>query len=100
MFNQRGESTLPSFKNHSMTKKVKVTLKTGKQIEVLPMEMEGLRNAGLLKEAPPQKKEEKLQSETKEEKLQAETKVKPTQKPQPRPANITQANIKVAKPQK
>lgn len=69
MFNQRGESTLPSFKNHSMTKKVKVTLKTGKQIEVLPMEVEGLRNAGLLKEAPPQKKEEKLQSETKEEKL-------------------------------
>ena len=91
MFNQRGESTLPSFKNHSMTKKVKVTLKTGKQIEVLPMEVKGLRNAGLLKKAPPQKKEEKLQ---------AETKVKPAQKPQPRPANITQANIKVAKPQK
>ena len=66
------------------------------------MEVEGLRKAGLLKEAPPKKKkkEEKLQSETKEEKLQAETKVNPTQKPQPRPANITQANIKVAKPQK
>ena len=86
-------------------KLVKVTLKTGKVIAVLPQEVEILRKAGHLKES-------KVASETKEFKDEAETKEikvtgKDTKTPERRskgffnpknPANISSANIRGGRP--
>jgi hypothetical protein len=71
--------------------KVKVTLKNGKVIEVLPAEVSGLKKAGLLKESkiPNMTKEEKNVGETKDEKAAME-KMYPKKK---RPVNISSKNI-------
>jgi len=81
---------------------VKVTLKkNGKEIEVLPQEVPGLKAAGLLKE-------EKATTETKEEKNTGSTKLDAGTKPpkdekaarermypkSKRPVNISHANMK------
>jgi len=50
-----------------MSRKVKVTLKSGKTIEVLEREVQGLKDAGLL-EGKLKLKEEKAKAKTKEEK--------------------------------
>jgi len=70
-------------------KKVSVTLKSGKIIEVMDKEVPGLRKAGLLKEG-------KQPSETKEFKPEAETKAAPKK----RPASISTKNIKGSRPKK
>ena len=71
--------------------KVKVTLKNGKVIEILPAEVEGLKKAGLLKESkvPNITKEEKNVGETKDEKAAME-RMYPSKK---RPVNISKKNI-------
>jgi hypothetical protein len=71
--------------------KVKVTLKNGKVIEVLPAEVDGLKKAGLLKESkiPNMTKEEKNVGETKDEKAAME-RMYPSKK---RPVNISSKNI-------
>ena len=51
-----------------MSRKVKVTLKSGKTIEVLESEVKGLKEAGLLKTGKAKEKEEKVKAKTKEEK--------------------------------
>lgn len=74
--------------------RVKVTLKTGKVIEVLPREVIGLQKAGLLKEEKTsgQTKEEKAPGITKEEKNPGLTKEEKSKRG--RPANISKKNIK------
>ena len=86
-------------------KLVKVVLKTGRAIEVLPDEVEGLKKAGLLKES-------KVKNVTKEEKDVGETKQDKkiqrrsanwypgpgeTEEPPPRPANIDSKSFKTGK---
>lgn len=81
--------------------KVKVELKNGKLIEVLPSEVEILKQAGLLKEL-------KEKTETKEEKEVGETKTFKEEKEalermypkSNRPVNISSANIKGGRPKK
>lgn len=74
---------------------ITVTLKTGKEISVLPREVKGLKAAGLLKEekGKTKTKEEKETGSTKED---AGTKSEPPKKaPEPnRPVNISHKNIK------
>jgi hypothetical protein len=75
---------------------VKVTKKNGEVIHVLPEEVPGLKEAGLLKE-------EKQPGQTKEEKSVGETKVTgkvKTDPPKKRPVNISHDNIKGASPKK
>ena len=71
--------------------KVKVTLKNGKVIEILPSEVEGLKKAGLLKESKVSNvtKEEKNAGETKDEKAVVE-RIYQWKK---RPVNISNKNI-------
>ena len=71
--------------------KVKVTLKNGKVIEILPAEVEGLKKAGLLKEskAANMTKEEKNVGETKDKKAVVE-RMYPSKK---RHVNISNKNI-------
>ena len=71
--------------------KVKVTLKNGKIIEILPAEVEGLKKAGLLKvsKVPNITKEEKNVGETKDEKAVVE-RMYPSKK---RLINISNKNI-------
>ena len=71
--------------------KVKVTLKNGKVIEILPAEVEGLKKAGLLKESkvPNVTKEEKNVGETKDEKAVVERMYQWKK----RPVNISKKNI-------
>jgi hypothetical protein len=78
--------------------KVKVILKNGEIIEVLPNEVEGLKKAGVLKESkiPSKTKEEKETGETKDEKAAME-KMYPKSN---RPADISKANIKGGSPKK
>ena len=75
--------------------KVIVELKTGKTIEVLPQEVEGLKKAGLLKEFKVKNvtKEEKDVGETKDEKAAME-RMYPSKK---RPVNIGSHSFKTAK---
>ena len=61
-------------------KHVKVVLKTGKTIEVMRDEVDGLKKAGLLKAGKAEKakeKEEKNKAKTKEEKGTGKTKAGP-----------------------
>ena len=51
-----------------MGRKVKVTLKSGKTIEVLSREVKGLEDAGLLAKEKSKPKVEKVKAKTKEEK--------------------------------
>ena len=84
-------------------KKVSVTLKSGKVIEVLSKEVSGLRKAGLLKE-------DKQLSETKEFKEKAETKERTAKEIQEanermypskkRPVSIGSHSIKGGRPKK
>ena len=84
-------------------KKVKVTLKKGNTIEVLPAEVPGLRKAGLLKEGkqPSETKEFKEEAETKErtakEIQEANERMYPSKK---RPVNIGSHSIKGGRPKK
>jgi len=85
-------------------KLVKVILKTGRVIEVLPSEVEGLKKAGLLKES-------KIKNVTKEEKEVGQTKAVTvtrrsknwypgpgeTEEPPPIPANIDSHSFKTGK---
>ena len=86
-------------------KLVKVELKTGKTIEVLPSEVEGLKKAGLLL------KESKVENVTKEEKDVGQTKAVKvtrrsknwypgpgeTEEPPPKPVNIGSHSFKTGK---
>ena len=76
-------------------KLVKVILKTGRVIEVLPSEVEGLKKAGLLKEFKVKNvtKEEKDVGETKDEKAAME-RMHPSKK---RPVNIGSHSFKTGK---
>jgi len=76
-------------------KLVKVVLKTGRAIEVLPDEVEGLKKAGLLKESKVKNvtKEEKDVGETKDEKAAME-RMYPSKK---RPVNIGSHSFKTGK---
>ena len=76
-------------------KLVKVVLKTGRAIEVLPDEVEGLKKAGLLKESKVKNvtKEEKEVGETKDEKAAME-RMYPSKK---RPVNIGSHSFKTGK---
>ena len=51
-----------------MGRKVKVTLKSGKTIEVLSREVKGLEDGGFLAKEKSKPKEEKVKAKTKEEK--------------------------------
>ena len=84
-------------------KKVSVTLKSGRVIEVMDKEVSGLREAGLLKEG-------KQPSETKEFKPEAKTKVRTAKEIQEanermypskkRPVSIGAHSIKGGRPKK
>jgi hypothetical protein len=85
-------------------KLVKVILKKdGKEINVLPSEVEGLiragKIAGKIKESkiPSETKEEKHTGETKKNELEAKEKMYPSAR---RPANISTANIRGGNPKK
>lgn len=81
--------------------KVKVELKNGKVIEVLPGEVEVLNKAGLLKEAKEKSvtKEEKEAGETKSFKEEKEALERMYPKSN-RPVNISTANVKGGRPKK
>jgi len=77
-------------------KLVTVILKDGREIQVLEREVEGLRQAGVLKESKVASvtKEEKDAAETKDEKAAME-RMKPSTK---RPVNISRDSIKKSRP--
>ena len=85
-------------------KLVKVVLKTGRTIEVLPQEVEILKEAGMLKESkvPNVTKEEKDVGQTKAVKVTRRSKnwypgPGETEEPPPRPANIDSKSFKTGK---
>ena len=86
-------------------KLVKVELKTGKTIEVLPQEVEILKEAGMLKESkvPNVTIEEKDVGKTKQDKKIQRRSANwypgpgETEEPPPRPANIDSKSFKTGK---